>query len=315
LTTPRKKPAAPRRPNQNRRYWLTHGFYRTYAIADRIAAIASSPISYVRELEGLTVDEGILDFLPNWQKESVLHKFAHWVADEMFVEDTSGPYLQDYDENNNPVRYLPVDIALNAYGICLDEPFKIPPPHGQVVQVSHNVTRWEESHEVADACYEYFMEDLRLSQPYAELLEQIADEVFHTMFHNRVALAGLNAYLSWHVDDLDPEGLDDHPEIAKQFRTVGKLKRTAPPRWARRAVFFRDHGRCAWCGTDLSGLIDALPSSQFDHIIPLAAGGLNDVTNLQLLCQPCNGQKSAKTGRRPSSKYRRLYDAPSRRSR
>jgi hypothetical protein len=262
----------------------------------------------VHALEGLTADDGILGFLPNWQKESALHKFARWVADDMFVDGTSGPYVQGYDEDGGPVRYLPVEIALQNYGFSLDEPFKVPPPHGQTVQLSPNVTGWEESHEVADACYEYFMEGVRLSQPYDELLGQIADEVFHTMFHNRVALAGLNTYLAWHVDDLDPAGLDEHPDIAKQFRAAGKLKRTKPPRWARRAVFFRDRGRCAWCGADLSGLIDALPASQFDHIVPLAKGGLNDVTNLQLLCQPCNGRKAAKTGRRPSSSYRRLYD-------
>jgi len=29
----------------------------------------------------------------------------------------------------------------------------------------------------------------------------------------------------------------------------------------------------------------------YDHVIPLAKGGLNDVTNLQLLCKMCNERK------------------------
>jgi 5-methylcytosine-specific restriction endonuclease McrA len=30
---------------------------------------------------------------------------------------------------------------------------------------------------------------------------------------------------------------------------------------------------------------------EFDHIVPLADGGLNDVTNMQLLCRECNRRK------------------------
>jgi 5-methylcytosine-specific restriction endonuclease McrA len=38
--------------------------------------------------------------------------------------------------------------------------------------------------------------------------------------------------------------------------------------------------RCAWCNT-----VDELV---LDHIIPVAAGGSNDRTNSQTLCQTCN---------------------------
>jgi len=34
---------------------------------------------------------------------------------------------------------------------------------------------------------------------------------------------------------------------------------------------------------------------EFDHIVPLAAGGPNVADNLQLLCRPCNRSKGAKT--------------------
>ncbi|MBD2001525.1 HNH endonuclease [Leptolyngbya sp. FACHB-541] len=84
-------------------------------------------------------------------------------------------------------------------------------------------------------------------------------------------------------------------------------KRVTPPKWARKAVFFRDRGMCAICGTDLSGLVSLSPIENFDHMVPLARGGLNDVTNLQLLCQPCNLRKRDGTAT-TSRTYEAWYD-------
>lgn len=295
--------------NRDGKYRLSHSYFRTYEIAGHVAEIAYEPDA--RELEGLTVDEGILDFLPNWQKESVVHKFAKWVADDMFCRDTDGPYVtadvRDDSDRIRVERYLQVDLGLRVYGISSDH-FRIPPPDGNHVRVKPNLTVWQESNKVADACYDYFVQNLRPSQHYGDLLRQLADEVFHIMFLNRGAMAGLNGYLAMHVADLGPEMLVDEPELSSLFVRDGCLKRKPIPKWVRRAVFFRDHGRCALCGADLSGLIDALPQKQFDHMVPLAHGGLNDVTNLQLLCQSCNKRKSDSIVS-PSRRYRRWYES------
>lgn len=51
-------------------------------------------------------------------------------------------------------------------------------------------------------------------------------------------------------------------------------------------VWARDGGRCRNCG--------ATTNLQFDHIIPRAWGGSGTADNVELLCQECNLQKSAR---------------------
>jgi hypothetical protein len=97
----------------------------------------------------------------------------------------------------------------------------------------------------------------------------------------------LASTLSYHYGNEMPEGLEEY------FDRPGKLKRPSIPEWVKRAVFHRDRGMCAQCGKDISGLVGAQPNKHFDHMVPLAVGGLNDITNIQLLCGPCNQQKSA----------------------
>ena len=62
-------------------------------------------------------------------------------------------------------------------------------------------------------------------------------------------------------------------------------RREPIPEDVRRAVFRRDGGRCAACGSD--------ELLQFDHVIPVAMGGASALENLQLLCAPCNRDKGA----------------------
>ena len=60
--------------------------------------------------------------------------------------------------------------------------------------------------------------------------------------------------------------------------------REAIPTTIRRAVWSRDGGRCAQCGSR-----DRL---EYDHIIPISKGGGNTERNIELLCEACNRSKS-----------------------
>ena len=53
-------------------------------------------------------------------------------------------------------------------------------------------------------------------------------------------------------------------------------------------VWNRDGAKCVQCGSN--------EKLEFDHIIPHSKGGSNTYRNIQLLCEACNREKSAKIG-------------------
>ncbi len=80
---------------------------------------------------------------------------------------------------------------------------------------------------------------------------------------------------------------------------MNKTPRIPIPLEVRKYVFQRDKYQCQSCGkttieTNLT----------IDHIIPLARGGQNDISNLQTLCRICNQTKTDKLDPR----FRRYFD-------
>ena len=54
----------------------------------------------------------------------------------------------------------------------------------------------------------------------------------------------------------------------------------------RKYVYQRDNYQCQSCGKP-----ENFTQLSIDHIIPLALGGSNDISNLQTLCLSCNRRK------------------------
>ena len=115
-----------------------------------------------------------------------------------------------------------------------------------------------------------------------------------------------NRYYWWFEDKFywEPDGLSPSDVLAlvreKERRTLRQLERARtamtfdarsdyrrgiPTRGMRVAVFERDGGRCAVCGSTFD--------LQYDHILPVALGGATTVDNLQLLCAECNQRKGS----------------------
>jgi len=80
-----------------------------------------------------------------------------------------------------------------------------------------------------------------------------------------------------------------NPDKVREFsqrrkdRKLGRLPRGTLP-----AIRARQKNRCAICRSRVRG------GGHFDHIMPLARGGIHEPRNLQLLCAPCNLSKNAR---------------------
>lgn len=119
---------------------------------------------------------------------------------------------------------------------------------------------------------------------FRELFNKVADDVFYIFFGNRNLLIRFNKIVTNTVyDSVFPRGC-----LTKK----GFIKRKNIPRWVKKAVFSRDKGRCTICSRDLTGLIAVDQKQHYDHMVPLNLYGVNDPSNIQLLCAECNLKKS-----------------------
>jgi 5-methylcytosine-specific restriction endonuclease McrA len=62
-----------------------------------------------------------------------------------------------------------------------------------------------------------------------------------------------------------------------------KPKRRSFKREERKYIYDKADGYCQLCGKKLK-----FEDATMDHIVPLSMGGVDDLSNLQLACEPCN---------------------------
>ncbi|SEB78447.1 MULTISPECIES: HNH endonuclease [Rhodobacterales] len=79
------------------------------------------------------------------------------------------------------------------------------------------------------------------------------------------------------------------PTARKHPEWIGKTPDTAVPSWVKSRILDAQDGRCAECRNDFCAQL----RPEFDHITALINLGENRESNLQALCGPCHGKKTA----------------------
>ncbi|MFJ6414542.1 HNH endonuclease [Terribacillus saccharophilus] len=124
--------------------------------------------------------------------------------------------------------------------------------------------------------------------------ELIVHAAFQFIFQDRKFLHDFHLELSSFIEENMEEIEERFPEYVTNKK---RIKRVYFPKWMTDAVFYRDKGTCSnpECRCDLSNLIRTQNTKHIDHIVPLDLHGSNDASNFQLLCEPCNTSKGARS--------------------
>ena len=278
----------------NAHKYLEFRGFETYYFASAVRNILHDQFGYLRDLDDFYGDGKHFSFAQPFSKFSAFHCFIEFVVSRIIYDKTCSIDMEQIrrarardshiPKDHRPKFYpLPVSRALDYYGI----------EHTTFDQFLLERGESENADANEDRVYDYY-ESLLLEGPLDLLLERVVDEVFFVLFSNRSLLSTFNEMLasvmsmSHHHDGIVPSEYRDY------FKKNGTLERVHIPKWVQNAVFFRDRGRCTICKTDVSGLAGVGGGKNFDHIVPLGLYGLNDVSNIQLLCSPCNQDKGAR---------------------
>lgn len=263
-------------------------YYQTYYFADICNTIMEKEFGYLRTLDDFWGNGHISHFIKPFQKYSNLHMFIEFTIDRLFYESNQNYSEFTIDELLNKRFWINNTLDYhNIEHISFKEWYKN----------NSNISTHAE-----DLMYKY-LEFLEFSNFYIKLKNQMIEETFFILFLNRKFLREFNLNLSGILEISDIDDINDST-LVKQNKLV--LKRKHIPKWAEKAVFYRDRGICTYCKKDLSGVMNISNRYHIDHIVPLEKYGLNDVSNLQLLCESCNTSKSSKHIK-ISNDYERWY--------
>lgn len=106
------------------------------------------------------------------------------------------------------------------------------------------------------------------------------------------------AYANYRANNLEKcranyvKWISSHPEMIRIYRQNRRAKKLSNggklSKGLAEKLFTLQRGKCACCGLPLGD------NYHLDHRMPLALGGANEDSNMQLLRQRCNNQKGAK---------------------
>ena len=282
-------------------------FHDTYRLAGFVRGVLRSPFGeHLRLVSDFFADGGWTEmFVAPYPEVTSLHHFVDYVVRRIYYAENVQSIDLDYRKSvwsnfsdlpearsGLAPHVLPVEAAFEAYGI----------EEGSFVEALQEQGR-DFAEATDDDLFAHYQE-LALGQPFDDLVSRVTGEVFHVLFGDREALMHFALIAESVVSEADPVQIE--PDAARHLNGVGTLHRAHMPSWVRQAVFFRDRGQCMLCRRDLTGLLafGGENVGNYDHIVPLAKGGQNDLTNIQLLCEGCNLGKGDRTVTTSS-----IYDA------
>lgn len=245
--------------------------YGIYYFANIIDGLLENTFPYAINLDVIYGQGNIQWYTAPFKKNSNFHEFIYVIVDSVLKEN--------HNEYENFVKHeeIYIEIWFKKYSIDF--------------QSLKNWLAFKEKKltDIDEKDIDVYLSEIYNNLAYEELVVKISNEVFFLMFSNRKILQRFNELMADFLEMLNSDERDE--ETKKLVNEKGKLKRKNIPEWVKNAVFYRDRGRCIFCGIDLTNTISRLNQKNFDHIVPLNLFGFNDVTNIQLTCKECNGKK------------------------
>jgi hypothetical protein len=273
-----------------RSQFLKMEFFETYYFSNMLHNVITDPHDYLRNLNDFYGDGKIVAFSRPFPKYSALHSFIDFSLGCVIAEGIDDVELDH--ALTSPSGEVWVNRALRRHGL----------DHVKFRDwlAAQQITPEEASE---DDLGEYHR-DLYEDGPLEKLRDQMTEEIFFLLFANRSFLAAFNRMLAGEMHDTLMDNVEE--PYRAHFKKDGRLRRVSIPAWVTRAAFFRDRGCCGICKRDVTGAVRIGSRKHYDHIVPLSRGGLNDVTNVQVLCEECNLKKGNRDSR-TSKEYERWY--------
>lgn len=254
--------------------------YESYYFCNIIKNVLNEQGAYMRGLNDYHGDGRSVAFDLGFPKWSHFHDFIGFIFDGVYAENLN------YENLNKRLevlkRYSPSfstsgDVAIASF-IGIRNYF--------LTYLSQTGKSLNES---VTADLEDFLCCFYDGALFQEYKEKTIKEVFYILFGDRSVLKLYNEMIA-EARESDWDSACYNSDVNTRN---GYLRRVTIPKWVQKAVYHRDKGRCVICKKDVTGLINIYNKSNYDHIVPLARFGINDVSNIQLLCDTCNQQKKA----------------------
>lgn len=254
-------------------------FHRTYEMASLVEDCASSSSSFI-EINWESPE--VIKCVSKFSKTSLLHYYIY----AMISVEERRAFRKNADLYEDEDAIEALEAFLQAYGI-------------DFLTYSDFLSTNTSDIAYYSPFWQWFLSQ---EEKFELLWEKVTYEVFHWLFANRAFLLQFNQSLAEYLKS----GEVNIP--ARYLDKKGAIKRQHYfPTWIKKAIYYRDQGRCVLCQCDLTGLLSTDQRTHYDHIVPLNLMGINDPCNLQLLCEDCNLKKSGKSSK-TATRYNPWWD-------